>query len=300
MPLDHSKLVGLKKNGVNWVAQCPVCEKNGADIRGKNHLFIASDGRYGCAVDRSPEHSKEIWRLVGEGTTGAADLNVPTRDPEPEIERIWPKELLNRLIKDHSYWVKRGIPESVIAGFQGGVATEGQMKNRYVIPIFNEDDEIHGFSGRCIQSMTEQERKQFKRPKYKHLGPVDKWIWADVDEIHSTRRAILVEGQGCRLSCEARGHPQAMVLWGVHMSQAVLGKLIELDPTDIVISTNNDTKSHSAGQRAAAAIKKTLDNFFAPEVSRVILPPVKDFLEIESEGQWVEWENQLNRVTETT
>jgi hypothetical protein len=299
MPLNLDKIEGLKKVGSNWVGRCPKCFEQGSDINGKNHLFIAADGRYGCAVDRSPEHSREIWRLAGEGSSGLPDF-TPRQDPPPDIERIWPKSLLDKLIKDHSYWVKRGIPESVIASFQGGIATEGQMKNRYVFPIFNEDGEIHGFSGRCVMTMTEAERKQFKRPKYKHLGAVDKWVCADTEEIRSTRRAILVEGIGCSLALATRGHTQALILFGINMSEAVLGKLIELDPTDIVIALNNDRKTHAAGQKAAAKVKEVLSNFFLPEVARVILPPAKDFLDIENEEQWVEWENQLNRITETT
>lgn len=290
MGLDHSRLVGLKKSGANWTAQCPACVLSGADLRGKNHLFIASDGRYGCAVDKSDYHSKQIWQLAGDGATGDISINIHQEPEQPkiEMEKTWDKSVLKRLVKDHSYWVGRGVPESVIEPLQGGIATEGQMKNRYVFPIFNDDDEIHGFAGRALSPKME--------PRWKHLGKVGSWFWADSEEIRANRRAILVEGAGCKLSLTVRGHTEAIPLWGINMSQVVLGKLIELDPLEIIVALNNDTKSHSAGQRASAKIKDTLDKFFLPSVTRVILPPVKDFGDIKTEEQWLIWENQVNRL----
>ena len=72
--------------------------------------------------------------------------------PKPTIKQtsIFDKSLLIKLLRDNSYWNNRGISDSTLEPFQGGVATGGKMFNRYVFPIFNNKDDIIGFSGRDV------------------------------------------------------------------------------------------------------------------------------------------------------
>ncbi len=289
MALDINKLTGIKRLGDKIKAQCPACALDGGD-RGMEHLVIFRDGAYGCAVDRSVEHSAVIWQLAG-SPEGETTLVAPP-EPQIEIERTWPASDLQKLVADHSYWEKRGVATEIVAPCQGGVALRGQMKDRYVIPIFNDDDEVIGFTGRAL--------RPDMKPKWKHLGKVSSWVWGGLEEIRATRQAILVEGAGCRFALDGRGHRNSLVLWGVHVSGAVLGALIAANPTDIAIATNNDPgrlnpgtgRSSFPGQEAAVRAKLILDNFFDPGVVRIVLPEAKDFLDQDA-ANWTAWEARL-------
>lgn len=253
------------------------------------HLAIFANGKYGCAVDNSPEHSRAIYALLG--TDGSGHVGSLTGAPEPEptveMERVWPAELLDRLIRDHSYWEGRGISEATVAPFRGGVATSAQMADRYVLPQFNEHGEIIGFSGRCLRTMSDADRKRFNRPKWKHLSSSSRFVWGGLDEIEDCRRAVLVESIGDSLALREHGVPESAVLFGTALSQALLGWLIAADPQEIIVSTNLDTPKlingvmRRPGQDAAIRIHRALTQFFSAEAVRIVHPPqgVKDWNE---------------------
>lgn len=281
MSLDLSKLVNLRRNGSSWTAQCPVCAANGRDTKGRNHLGILSDGRFNCIVDNSQTHRSAIFNLVGVGQNGENPPIFVAAEPPVALDKTWPASVLERLVKDPSYWVKRGVKAEVLEPLKGGVAVDGQMKARYVFPIFDANGVIVGFTGRSLGNI---------QPRWKHIGRVSSWVWGGLDAIQETGQAILVEGAGCRLALDSYDIPQSLVLWGVNLSEALLAKLIELNPHDIVIATNNEVSG--IGLAAAERIKKTLDKFFDDGVVRIGLPSKKDFLEMS--------ENEINNWRETT
>ena len=275
MPLDTSKLVNYKPSGGGKAtAQCPVCALAGSDLKGKNHLVLFSSGAYGCAVDNSSEHSKAIWRLVGAGVSGeysAEAMYAPAEEPQLEIPQTWPLSVLDRLMKDHSYWEGRGVSTEIMEEFRGGVATTGYFDGRYVIPIFNpEQTLIVGFTGRLIkkENLTEWEKKV----RWKHKGVKADWIWGGLDDIESSRRAILVESPGDLLALRQHGVRDTICIFGTAMSQVVLGQLITLNPSQIIISTNMDEGKiiggvkRYPGQEAAEKIRKALTPFFDPDM----------------------------------
>lgn len=234
--------------------------------------------------DNSPEHSKRIFALAGTGQNGENSPISVISDPPVALDKTWPASVLERLIKDPSYWVKRGVKAGILEPLKGGVAVDGQMKARYVFPIFDANGVIVGFTGRSLGNV---------QPRWRHLGRVSKWVWGGLDAIQETGQAILVEGAGCRLALDSHDIPQSLVLWGVNLSETLLAKLIELNPHDIVIATNNE--SSGIGAAAAERIKKTLDKFFDDGVVRIGLPSKKDFLEM-SEKEVNDWrETTLER-----
>lgn len=264
MSLDQSRLIGLKILSNKRVAQCPACALNGGD-KNKNHLVIYPDGKYGCVVDKSEEHSKIIWKL-------AAGQSVDYIAPETtsikkiEVERTWPINKLESLVRDHSYWNKRGISDETVAPFRGGVAvTVGQMQGRYVFPMFKNENTIIGFTGRRIDGKSDM--------KWKHLGKTSLWKWGDINEIKKTKRAILVESIGDALKLMEYGVKDVLCIFGLNLSETVLGLLISLSPNEIIISTNRDNSEKEQGQKAAIRIKKTLDTFFNPSTINIIHPP---------------------------
>jgi hypothetical protein len=293
MPLDLGKLQNVKPAGPDcFQAACPQCRIDGSDRAGV-HLRVWKTGEYSCVIaPNDRDHNRAIHALAGDGTDSTATDLAPPPEPRIEIERTWPPTALSGLIRDHSYWAGRGIPEDVLEPLQGGVATKGQLANRYVIPIFGDDGLIHGFTGRAL--------RPGMLPKYKHIGKVSNWVWGDLAGIEETGRAILIEGPADRLALDARGVRGALVLWGVNLSQAVLGYLISVNVRDIVVATNNDTKAHAAGQRAAAKILATLERFFDAGTARTCLPGPKDLLDqhwrdgAPDDDAWAEWMARLD------
>ena len=267
MAIDHSSLQNLKPCADGWLAQCPVCARDGHDNTGKNHLKLWRSGAYSCAVHPGDDaHNRAIFSIVG---VGGSDDYVPVEPPalQPELPKTWPVDVLDRLVKDHSYWNGRGISDFTVAPFRGGVATEYQMKGRYVFPMFDplNDDKVIGFSGRIIAPNPDV-------PSWKHLGSKSLFIFGDPDECMSTHRVILVESIGDLLMLREHGVSDVLCLFGVTLSQVLLAKVIAINPTSIIISTNRDVK-HTVGQDAAAKIRRTLSKFFDESVIRVIHPP---------------------------
>lgn len=276
MSLDINKLVGAKRLHGKIVAQCPVCALAGHD-KSQEHLVIFNSGKFGCVIDSSDDHKSAIWQLVGKNGTGEVPDYIIEEifAPEITVERTWPTELLDRLVKDHSYWNKRGISDETIAPFRGGLATEGQMRGRYVFPIFNDDGKIIGFDGRWTLGQTDK--------PWKILGPSRNFIWGGLDA--PSDELVLVESIGDSLMLREHGIPHTRCMFGVNLSETLLGHLISENPRKIKVALNRDSKimingrAKEVGQESAYRIKKTLDKFFNPSSVEVVFPPlgVKDW-----------------------
>jgi hypothetical protein len=300
MPLDLSKLQNIRaaKDG-NQTAGCPACIQEGRD-KSRTHLLIYADGRFGCgAVQNDHAHRSRIWALAGDGSKGDGEAPVE-RAKQLSLPRTYPIGTLERLTKDYSYWESRKISAATVKPFKGGVASIGQMHDRWVFPQFNEQDEVIGFSGRCLRKMSKEDRKKFNRPAWKHLTPSSQFVWGGVEEIDECGRAILVESIGDSLALRECGVPETLCLFGTNLSELVLGKLIALNPREIVIATNNDADHHTGknvGALFAAKIEKVLLSFFDRRSVRVSLPVgQKDFgkmLEVDMESV-VEWRKALD------
>lgn len=266
--IDIAKLENVKLQGDRIQAGCPACFLLGADKK-KQHLAVFKDNRFSCVVFPSDRHhNKQILDLVGTGENLSSEI-IPEQEPKIEIERIYDISLLDKLVKDYSYWNGRGISTETIEEFRGGIATEGQMKNRWVFPIFNENEEIIGFTGRALSPEMQI--------KWKHVSSKSKWIFGGLDEIQTTKRIILVESIGDYLNCKEYGINDILVLFGTNLSPALLGKIISLNPNEIIISTNNDTKEHQAGQSGATKIYEKISKFFNEDKIKTILPIAKDW-----------------------
>lgn len=268
MSLDITKLLNVKPCADGWTAGCPECGRNGRDSQ-RMHLKVWRTGAYSCAVCPSdPVHNKAIYAIAGAGDAGTAEVEPPP-PRQMELPQTWPVDVLDRLIQDHSYWVGRGVSEATVAPFRGGLAADGQMKGRYVFPMFDQlnDDKLVGFSGRRVDNGDEM--------RWKHIGAKSLFVWGGVDEIESTHRVILVESIGDALALMEQGVKDVLCLFGVSMSQVLLAKVIALNPSSIIVSTNRDTK-HSVGQNAAVKIEQTLTRFFGDGVVSIVFPPQRE------------------------
>ncbi len=272
--IDITKLENVKFQGDSIISACPACRTYFSRDKQGNHFSLLKNGKFSCVVFPGDKiHNKQILELVGTGDSSVSEGTIEYEE-KIEVERTYDVSSLNRLVKNYEYWEKRGISASAIEEFRGGIATEGQMKNRWVFPIFNQNEEIIGFAGRDLTNQSPI--------RWKNLGKVSKWIFGDLDSIESESKVILVEGIGCVLALRQAGIDYGLSLFGVNISQTVLGKLISMNIKNIVIATNNDEK-HSVGQAAALKIKNKLDKLFNDDISIIHLPIKKDFLDMSKE-----------------
>tara|TARA_R110000751_G_scaffold290881_2_gene397675 strand:- start:11493 stop:12410 length:918 start_codon:yes stop_codon:yes gene_type:complete len=197
------------------------------------------------------------------------------------IDKIFDQENLSLIIKDHSYWNRRGISSKVLEKFECGVdngVEGGKMQNRYIFPIFDFSLNIIGLSGRKLEA-------QSKRPKWLHHGPKSKWIYPtflNEKEIKDKSEVILVESIGDMLSLWENGIKNCIVLFGVSLSKPVLFHLIKLKVKKIIIALNNDGHD-KAGNKGALKILDLLNYYFTKNNSLIALPTRNDFNEMSKE-----------------
>lgn len=205
---------------------------------------------------------------------------------KPRIKTIkyYDNEILNKLVKDHSYWVNRRISLDIISKFNGGVARTGKLQDRYVFPIYDEEKRIVGFTGRDLKDLTNEERKQYGRAKWKHLFQSSDVVYP-LFSISGNERAILVESVGDFLSLYQAGYQNVFVAFGVKLSQKLINFLVKTDYKKIVIATNNDSDHNGVGNKAADVFYKRLLSFFDKDQVGVCLPPdgFNDWNEMDTE-----------------
>lgn len=206
---------------------------------------------------------------------------VSVRKDKYELTSIktFDKELLIKLQKDHSYWINRGISAHVISQFHGGIAFKGRMAYRYVFPIFDDKENLIGFSGRMLNDNPEF-------PKWKHIGSKSNWCYPlkwNADIIMSTKEVILLESIGDMLSLWEMGIKNTLVTFGVDISTKIIQFLLKVDIERIFIAFNNDEQNNFVGNEAAEEVRLKLLSFFDSSQLVVAIPTEKDFGEMKEE-----------------
>ena len=192
--------------------------------------------------------------------------------------KTYDAEVLNGLVKDHSYWVKRGISEQALSEFDGGVAVKGMMFNRYVFPIYDLNKKIIGFSGRATYNSNSN-----NFIKWKHLGPKKEWIYPwhlNQELLRKGKTVFLVESIGDLLNLWQNGYKNIIVTFGLTISPKIIKYLLQNSIEKITIAFNNDSNKNSAGNDAAIQAKEKLLVFFDESQIKIKLPNKKDFGEM--------------------
>lgn len=264
--------------------RCPCCAENNQDRSGE-HLILFPDGKFGCVVDDSKEHRARILQLIGLGDGQEIEISE-YKQPVPQVEKIYPLSILDGLVKDHSYYLNKGINEKVLNELMGGKAFRGNMAGRYVFPIFTLDGRIHGFSGRAL----------YENPnvKWRHMGVKRNWVYPAHfvdDDIKQEKTVVLVESIGDLLSLMSAGVRNVLVLFGINIHGELISYLIARNPDKIYIATNNDIE-HSVGQDASERISRKLCNYFSEDRIVIKLPTKKDFGEMTGEEIQI-WKNEI-------
>lgn len=205
-------------------------------------------------------------------------------DPEATInlEKTFNKNDLDLLLPHYSFYNDRGITDSTLKFFKSGMSTGGSMYQRYVFPIFNKFQQVHGLAGRDMLNSD-------SRPKWKHMGKKTSWTYPlycldssgnnpIFSSIISTKEIIIVESIGDMLSLFERGFKNVLVSFGLDISPNLISSLIGLNPSKIIISFNNDS-SKEANPGLIASVKNFLKllNHFNQDKITICLPIKNDF-----------------------
>ena len=290
LTIDLEKLENKRRDSNGWTAACPLCRSNGSDKTG-NHLKVYNSGKFSCIVaPRDKDHNRGILELVGMESDGLLSSQYVQPEEKIELEEVFPDEIISRLVKDYSYWEKRGIPASILSLYEGGVALSGKLKNRYCFVMRNAQNKIHGFDARYLYKIPDKfPVGQKKIPKWKKIGLKETFIFDRFNVEKAVKRAkkvILVEGIGCVLALRKVGIDYVVPIEGVSISSALLAKLIGWNPDEIIISLNNElgnTKASINGNDASIKTKNKLLQFFNSNKIKIRLPDEKDWMDCNDE-----------------
>ena len=195
------------------------------------------------------------------------------------MEETYSEDILKQLLPHYSFYNNRGISDSILKQFKCGLATKGQMYQRFVFPIYNKDYKIHGFAGRDMR-----QDQSNNRPKWKHLGKKSNWIYPYYtmsecsESINKTKEVIIVESIGDALSLFQYGIKNVLVAFGLDVSSYLACALVSFPIDKVIISFNNDNnKDNNRGLQGSINSYYRLLNFFDKEKVRICLPNKNDF-----------------------
>ena len=209
-------------------------------------------------------------------------INNETVDTKPqqeriEMEKIYPESYLDKLLPMKTFYEKRGISEKTQIKFKCGYAGGGKMYRRMVFPIYDLDNQIHGFSGRSVVDYD-------NAPKWKHMGRKTNWIYPhhlSHNKIEEKQEVILVESIGDCMALYEAGFENILMLAGLDISAKMISYLNAFDLNRIIIATNNDnSKEVNTGALASIKIAAKLSTVFDLSLVRINPPVCNDFGEM--------------------
>jgi DNA primase len=216
-----------------------------------------------------------------------------TKEEVIEMEKIYPESYLDKLLPMKTFYEKRGISSEVQSKFKCGYAGGGKMYRRMVFPIYDLDNQIHGFSGR---SVTDDERV----PKWKHMGRKSGWVYPhqlSSPAIEEAGEVILVESIGDCLALYENGFENVLVTFGLDASPKMISYLNSFNLNRIIIATNNDQdKESNSGGIAAIKTAAKLSQVFDFSLIRINPPLSNDFGDMALEGKdFKEWHERSDK-----
>lgn len=219
-----------------------------------------------------------------------------------EMDEVFDIEILTRLLPHFKFYNDRGISTETLKFFASGLATYGQMHKRFVFPIFNEHQQIHGFAGRDMSDAD-------NRPKWKHIGKKSKWIYPAFfkdkegqlikDIIEEKEEVILVESIGDLLSLHERGFKNVLVTFGLDVSPSLICFLSSINLNKIILAFNNDSgNSDNRGLHACIKNYLKLLNHFDSSSLQICLPTKNDFGDM-NDSDFEIWKQKASKINKS-
>lgn len=198
-------------------------------------------------------------------------------------EKLYPDSILEKLLPHYTFYEKKGIDKDVLINLRSGLATEGSMYQRYVFPIYNEFNQIHGFSGRDMSLNPSSDR-----PKWKHVGKKNTWIYpcfikcdGELKFLNSIKRekeVYLIESIGDLLSLHSAGIFNCVPIFGTAISSKLMCFLLSLEINMVHLCLNNDSdKEKNRGEIGVIKNLSKMSNYFDKKKLSIHLPTKNDF-----------------------
>jgi len=205
--------------------------------------------KYVDYIPRSPDLAKKVEEKI-------------------EMEKIYPKSSLEKLLPIRTFYNQRGISNETQKIFQCGYAGNGKMYRRIVFPIYDLNNQIHGFSGRTVIDGE-------NIPKWKHMGRKTDWIYPHHlahDNIEKSGEVILVESIGDCMALYEAGFNNVLMLAGLDISSKVMSYLNSFDLDRIIVAMNND-KDKETNSGGIATIKTVAKLSQIYDLDRICVNP---------------------------
>lgn len=205
-----------------------------------------------------------------------------------EMERVYESSMLSKLFPNYSFYEKRNISQKTQKLYKTGLAGAGQLYRRMVFPIYNENAQIVGFSGRKVD-------EDSAAPKWKHLGKKANWVYParipDFEPIED--EVILVESIGDSMALTQNGYANNLVTFGLDCGSGLLNFLVSQSLSKVIIATNNDFEGKkNRGLIGAVKILMKLSGFFDYDMLEIKLPTKNDFSEMNRSGDdFIAWKS---------
>lgn len=173
-------------------------------------------------------------------------------------EKIFPKEVLLKASKDVSYLLDRGFNQQTLdrygAFYVDNIAKP--MYERVCFPIYNDDGNIIGFTGRRTDD--EKEPKWLHLPTNIRTGNYLFGIEQNKGEIQKTHTAILNESPLDVLRLSQAGNNLAVGTFGTNLSQRQIKKLLGNKVHNLILCYDPD----KAGEKGTDKIIKEAQLYF--------------------------------------
>ncbi len=218
--------------------------------------------------------------------------------PKIEMEEVYRDIMLDRLLPHYKFYNDKGISTPTLKSLKGGLATSGQLNQRFVFPIINELKQIHGFSGRDMRT-----KENSNRPKWKHIGKKKNWVYPlhlddqTSSQIKTDGFVIIVESIGDLLNLKENGFHNTLVSFGLDISSKLTCALVSLAPENILIAFNNDSsQENNRGLDACFKNYLKLLGVFEAQKIKICLPIKNDFGDMDKEDFAVWKKKALEKI----
>jgi len=227
-----------------------------------------------------------------------ANITFNKRTDDRIETNVFSYDVLDNLLPHYTFYNKKGIKTPILEFLKSGLSTKGQMYQRYVFPIFDENNLICGLAGRDMSNKPD-------RPKWKLVGKKNRWIYPLFSQTNSgvsliknaieeSSSVILVESVGDMLSLLEHGHKNVLVSFGLDLSPKLMCALMEFSLKKITISLNNDLNSpRNAGVEASIKNYLKLLNHFDFSQIQICLPTKNDFGDM-IDSDFKTWESKYS------
>lgn len=190
-----------------------------------------------------------------------------------KVVKKYDKSILETFLPDYNYWLKRGISIETQKLFGIGLCTSGRLYKRYVVPVFERNGDLIGFSGRYYKDDLPE-----NVVKWKHENSSKNFLFPlhlNDEIIKKKKEIVLVESPGDLLSLWELGVKNAICLFGIKASPKVINYICGIYGLKKVwISLNDDSETNGGvGNSAAELLKKKLSLLINPDIIEIKLPP---------------------------